>query len=133
MFWGNGLNNWWFGANGSYAWINSNLQIHRFIIDAYASVQNILQFQFVRTSADQVNSAIQYGQGARFSSQGLLVGVPQKHLSDEYYLQYVRVFSRALTGIAYVSHNLPGDGLKATATQPIENWTTVGFVLTASF
>ena len=133
LFWGNGLDNWWFGANGSYAWINSNLQVQRFIIDGYLSAQDILQFQFIRTSADQLNSAIQYGQGARFTAQGLLVGVPKKHLSDEYYFQYVRVFSRAYTGIVYVSHNVPGAGLKAAAPQGLRDWTTIGLVFSASF
>ncbi|MCA3019333.1 MAG: hypothetical protein ING73_05115 [Rhodocyclaceae bacterium] len=133
LFWGNGLNNWWFGANGSYAWINSNLQVQRFIIDAYASARDILQFQYVRTSADELNSAIQYGQGARFGPQGLLVGVPKRELSDECYLQYVRVFSSALTGVIFVSHNTPGAGLKAVAPQGVRNWTTLGFLFSASF
>ena len=35
MFWGNGLENWWFGANGAYSWLNANLRAQRFIVDAY--------------------------------------------------------------------------------------------------
>lgn len=133
MFWGNGLDNWWFGANGAYAWLNANVRARRAIVDAYASAKDIVQFQFVRTSADQLNSAIQYGQGVQFTSSGLLVGVPTAHLSDEYYAQYARVISPALVGIAFVSRNVPGDGLKANAPQGVKTWTTVGVGLTANF
>jgi len=136
MFWGNGLDNYWFGANGSYAWLNSNIRAHRFTVDAYASQQDILQLQFVRTYADQLNSAIQYGQGLRFGGANgstLLVGVPQAHLSDELYVQYVHVFSPKLIALGFASRNFPKDGLKAIAPQGIQAWTTLGLGLTAIF
>lgn len=133
MFWGNGLDNWWFGANGAYSWLNANLRAQRFIVDAYASPQDILQFQYVRASADQLNSAVQFGQGARFTGNQLLVGVPQAELSDEVYLQYARVFNPQLIAIAFVSRSTPGAGLKAIAPQGTEAWTTIGFGLTANF
>ena len=133
LYWGNGLDNWWFGANGAYALINSNVRAQRFIVDAYASQRDILQFQFVRASADQLNSAVQFGQGVRFDGGDLLVGVPTAHLSDEYYLQYARVISPALVAIAYVSRSVPGAGVKAIATQPTRPWTTLGLGLTANF
>jgi hypothetical protein len=133
MFWGNGLDNWWFGANGAYSWLNANLRAQRFIVDAYFSPQDIVQFQFVRASADQLNSAVQYGQGVRFTSNGLLVGVPKAKLSDEIYLQYARVFNPSLVAIAFVARNSPGAGLKATAPQGTQAWTTFGLGLTANF
>ena len=133
MFWGNGLDNWWFGANGAYSWLNANLRAQRFIVDAYLSAQDIVQFQFVRASADQLNSAVQFGQGVRFTSNGLLVGVPQAKLSDEFYLQYARVFNPNLVAIAFVARNAPGAGLKATAPQGTQAWTTFGLGLTANF
>jgi hypothetical protein len=133
MFWGNGLDNWWFGANGAYAWLNSNIRAHRFIVDAYASAQDILQFQFIRASADQLGSAIQYGQGARFDGSPLVVGVPAEALADEYYLQWAHVFTPTLVAVAFVSRSLPGDGLKAVAPQGSSSWTTFGLGLTANF
>lgn len=136
MFWGNGLDNYWFGANGSYAWLNSNIRAHRFTVDAYASQQDILQLQFVRTYADQLNSAIQYGQGLRFGGANgstLLVGVPQAHLSDELYVQYVHVFSPKLIALGFFSRNLPKEGLKGASTQPLVPWNTFGVGLTAIF
>lgn len=133
MYWGNGLDNWWFGANGAYAWLNANIRAQRVIVDAYASARDVLQFQFVRASADQLNSAIQFGQGVVFDGSTLVVGVPEPHLADEFYLQYARVFSPALVAIAFVSHSLPGDGLKAVATGGTKPWTTFGLGLTANF
>lgn len=136
MFWGNGLDNYWFGANGSYAWLNSNIRAHRFTVDAYVSQQDIVQLQFVRTYADQLNSAIQYGQGMRFGGANgstLLVGVPKAHLSDEIYVQYVHVFSPKLIALGFASRNFPKAGLKAIAPQGTEAWTTLGVGLTATF
>lgn len=133
MFWGNGLDNWWFGANGAYAWINANLRARRVIVDLYPSEKDAVQFQFVRAYADQLNSPVQFGQGATFTDGALVVGVPTAHLSDEYYLQYARVFTPSLIGIAFVSHSVPGSGLKAAATQDLKAWNTFGIGLTASF
>ena len=133
MFWGNGLDNWWFGANGAYSWLNANLRAQRFILDAYFSAQDIVQLQYVRASADQLNSAVQFGQGVRFTANGLLVGVPQAKLSDEVYLQYARVFNPSLVAIAFVARNAPGAGLKGTAPQGTQSWTTFGLGLTANF
>lgn len=133
MFWGNGLDNWWFGANGAYSWLNANLRAHRVIVDAYVSPRDVLQFQYVSASVDQLNSAVQFGQGVRFTSNGLLVGVPESELSDEFYLQYARVFGPKLIAIAFVAYSSPGDGLRAIATQGTKSWTTIGLGLTANF
>jgi hypothetical protein len=133
LFWGNGLNNWWFGANGAYSWLNANLRAQRFIVDAYLSAQDIVQFQYVRASVDQLNSAVQFGQGARFTANQLVVGVPEPELSDEIYLQYSHVFNPNLVATAFVSYSIPGDGLKAAAPQDLQAWTTFGVGLTANF
>ncbi len=133
MFWGNGLDNWWFGANGAYSWLNANLRAQRFIVDAYLSAQDIVQLQFVRTSVDQLNSAVQFGQGWRFTANQLVVGVPEYGLSDEIYLQYSRVFNPKLIATVFVARSTPRDGLTAVAPQGTEAWTTIGLGLTANF
>jgi hypothetical protein len=133
LYWGNGLDNWWFGANGAYSWLNANLLAHRFIVDAYLSAQDIVQFQYVHASVDEVNSAVQFGQGAQFQGSQLVVGVPEPELSDEIYLQYSHVFSSKLIATAFISRSSPGDGLKAAATDRTEAWTTIGLGLTANF
>jgi hypothetical protein len=133
MFWGNGLDNWWFGANGAYSWLNANLRAQRFIVDAYLSAQDIVQLQFVRTSVDQLNSAVQFGQGWRFTANQLVVGVPEYGLSDEIYLQYSRVFNPKLVATVFVARSTARDGLTAVAPQGTDAWTTFGLGLTANF
>ena len=133
LFWGNGLDNWWFGANGAYSWLNANLRAQRFIVDAYLSAQDIVQVQYVHASVDQINSAVQFGQGVRFTGSQILVGVPESELSDEIYLQYSHVFNPQLVATAFISRSSPGDGLKAVVPQGTEAWTTIGLGLTANF
>jgi len=135
MFWGNGLDNWWFGANGSYSYLNSNIKYHRLTIDAYVSAKDILKFQYVRADAAQLNSPIQFGQGVRFASGSYspVVGVDSKHLSDEFMLQYVHLFSPKIALSTYVSQSLPGKGLRALATPTSQNWTAFGMGISASF
>jgi len=133
MYWGNGLDNWWFGANGAYSWLNANLRAHRFIVDAFVSPRDIVQLQYVRASVDQLDSAVQFGQGARFTASQIVVGVPESRLSDEYYVQCAHVFSPRLIALGFVSYSSPGDGLKAAAAQGTQTWITVGLGLTANF
>lgn len=133
MYWGNGLDNWWFGANGAYSWLNANLRAQRYIIDLAFSQQDFMQFQYVRASVDQINSAVQFGQGARFTANQLIVGVPESGLSNEFYLQYSHVFTPKLIATAFVSVSVPRDGVRAVAPQGTETWTTVGLGLTANF
>ena len=133
LYWGNGLDNWWFGANGAYSWLNANLRAERFIIDAYLSAQDILQFQYVRAEVDEINSPVQFGQGARFTSNQLLVGVPKSGLSNESYLQYSRIFNPKLIATAFVARSSPRDGLQAIAPKGTDPWITIGVGVTASF
>ena len=133
LYWGNGLDNWWFGANGAYSWLNANLLAHRFIVDAYLSARDIVQFQYVHASVDEVNSPVQFGQGAKFVGGQLVVGVPEPELSDEIYVQYSHVFSPRLIATAFISRSSPGDGLQAAAPENTEAWSTIGLGLTANF
>ena len=92
-----------------------------------------MQFQYVRASVDQLNSAVQFGQGWRFTAGQLVVGVPEYGLSNEFYLQYARVFNPKLIAIVFVSRSSPRSGLEAVAPQGTVAWTTVGLGLTANF
>jgi hypothetical protein len=87
----------------------------------------------VRASVDQLNSAVQFGQGARFTANQLVVGVPEYGLSHEVYLQYARVFNPKLIATAFVSRSSPRGGLDAVAPQGTVAWTTFGVGLTANF
>lgn len=126
MFWGNGLDNWWFGANGSYAFINSNVRFQRFTMDGYLSAQDIFKLQYVRTYAAELNSPIQFGQGVRFSGVSPVVGVASAHLASEWMFQYVHVFKPTLVASAYVSRSTPGEGLRQITGAQSKAWNTLG-------
>lgn len=135
LYWGNGLDNWWFGANGAYAFINSNLKFSRVTLDAYLSAQDIVKLQFVRADAAQLNSPVQFGQAVRFSAGTNVptVGVDHSHLSDEWTVQFVHVFAPSLVASSYLSYSKPGAGFASLAGSASQSWTTFGMGLTYSY
>ena len=135
LYWGNGLDNWWFGANGAYGFLNSNLKFQRVTLDAFLSPQDILKLQFVRADAAQLNSPIQFGQAVRFAAGQAVptVGVDSSHLTDEWTLQAVHVFQPSVVFSAYVTHSRPGAGFRDLAGAQSQSWTTIGMGLTLSY
>jgi hypothetical protein len=133
LFYGNGLNNWWFGANGSYAFLNSNLNFHRLSLQLVASEQDFLTFQNIITSANELNSPIQFGQSARLDLEngGLVVGAPAYHLATEIYGEWTHVFTPAITGTLWGSVAWPGDGISEIA-PGVSNQTWMGAGLIVS-
>lgn len=132
LFYGNGLDNWWFGANGSYAFLNSNLNFHRFSLQLVATEVDFLKFQYVITSANELNSPIQFGQAARIDLEdgGLIVGAPAHHLSDEIYGEWTHVFSPSVAATLWGSLAIPGEGIVQTFPGfGDENWLGAGFIL----
>lgn len=132
LFYGNGLDNWWFGANGSYAFLNSNLNFHRFTLQMVASQQDFLKFQYVITHANELNSPIQFGQAARLDLEngGLVVGAPAYHLADEIYGEWTHVFTPAITATIWGSVASPGAGIKdVSSSDSNDPWLGAGFIL----
>ncbi len=132
LFYGNGLNNWWFGANGSYAFLNSNLNFHRLSLQLAASEQDFLMVQNVITSANELNSPIQFGQGARLDLEegGLVVGAPAHHLATEIYGEWTHVFTPTVTATLWGSLAWPGDGIAEIAPGVSdETWAGAGLVV----
>lgn len=134
LYWGNGLDNWWFGANGAYGFINSNVRFHRLTLDAFASARDIFKFQYVRASAVELESPIQFGQAVRFGPDSLVptVGVSQYHLSDEVMVQYVHVLTASVVVSGYITHSMPGSGLDGLIPGGGKSWTSVGIGISAS-
>lgn len=132
LFYGNGLDNWWFGANGSYAFLNSNLIFHRFTLQMAASQQDFLKFQYVITHANELNSPIQFGQAARLDLEngGLVVGAPAYHLADEIYGEWTHVFTPSITTTIWGSVARPGAGIEDVSDADSNDpWLGAGFIL----
>ena len=133
LYYGNGLDNWWYGANGAYAYINSNIQFNRLTLDLFPTMQDILKFQFVNAQAVQLGSPIQFGQSATFDNGALVVGPQSKGLSNEYMAQYVRLVSKSLALSTYFSFSTPGPAIKQMVPTGAKNWATLGMGASYSY
>lgn len=126
LYYGNGLDNWWFGANGAYAYINSNVQFNRFTLDLFPTQQDIVKLMYVNAQVVQVGSPVQFGQSTTFDNGALVVGPKAKGLSNEYLAQYIRLVSKSLTLMGFTTVNTPGPGIKQLVPTGAKNWITVG-------
>lgn len=137
LFYGNGLDNWWFGANGSYSFLNSNTVHHRVTLQAVLSQQDFVKFQYIHSRADELFSPIQFGQATRpvLTSGGLVLatGVADAHLADEIYGEWAHVFTPNITGALFASAAFPGAGIRKLPGIEDETWLGAGALLTVKY
>jgi hypothetical protein len=116
---------WASGSNGSFSFLNSNVQLHRLQFSVNLSQRDVFSFYYWHLRADQINSPLQFGQAGRVVVIGgepqLVSGVPNSHLSDDFYVENFRIISPNwyLTTGAAVS--IPGRGLRELVDKP-ETW-----------
>lgn len=113
---------WASGSNGSLTFYNSNVQSHRCQLGLQVSPRDTLSFYYWHLLAQQIDSPIQFGQAGRVVAVGgepeLVSGVPNAHLSDDFYLEHFRVLSPnwyLTTGFAV---SIPGQGLRELVDDP---------------
>ena len=137
LFYGNGLDNWWFGANGSYSFLNSNTIHHRVTLQAVLSQQDFVKVQYIHTRADELFSPIQFGQATRpiLADGGLLLlsGVRDAHLADEIYGEWAHVFTANVTGALFASAAWPGAGISNLPGIKDETWLGAGALITVKY
>ena len=114
------------GSNGSLAFYNANVLMHRFRASAVFTPRDIVEAFYSHLRAPQVNSPLQFGQGARLvEADGvpvLAVGVPHPHLSDDLYVQYTRVISPKVFLTAGIAYSHPGRGLRGLSADASDPW-----------
>lgn len=114
------------GSNAALTFYNTNVRSHRLSLNLSLTPQDLLTLSYWRVEAAQLNSPLQFGQGGRIVLVGglpaLVSGVPNQHLSDDLYLEYVRMLSANayLTFGAGVS--FPGEGLVMAAGRRLDTW-----------
>jgi len=118
---------WVTGSNGSFVFINSNVNAHRVTLALTPSLQDIVTLRYAYVSANQLNSPLQYGQATRLTLNNgvpsLVSGVRYPHLSNEYLAEYTRVLSQnAFLTFGY-AYSTPGKGVKDIAAGRVSNWT----------
>jgi len=123
---------WASGSNGSFSFLNSNVQLHRLQFSFSPTQRDTVSFYYWHLLADQINSPLQFGQAGRIAVVGgepqLVSGVPDSHLSDDFYIENFRILSPNwyLTTGAAVS--IPGRGLRELVDDPL-TWYGVLFSL----
>lgn len=114
------------GSNAALTFYNTNVLSHRVSLNLSLSPKDLLTLSYWRVGAVQLNSPLQFGQAGRIVISGgrpvLVSGVPNPHLSDDLYLEYVRM----LSGNAFLTFGLgvsfPGIGLEKAANTSLDTW-----------
>lgn len=126
---------WSSGGNGSLAFYNSNLLVHRLRVDLTLSPRDFVNLNYWNVRAAQANSPIQYGQAARIGVSGnslvLLTGVPDRALTQEFYVEYTRVLTPRWFLTSGLAVAVPDAGLDALVPGGARTW--VGALVNLSF
>ncbi len=113
---------WATGSNGSFSFINSNVQSHKLFLSLAVSERDTLSFHYWHIRADQENSPIQFGQAGRLVVVGgepqLVSGVSNSHLSDDFYVENFRILSPNMFLTTGVAVSIPGAGLRQLINDP---------------
>lgn len=114
---------WASGSNGSFSFLNSNVQLHRLQFSFSPTQRDTVSFYYWHLLADQVNSPLQFGQAGRIAVVGgepeLVSGVPNSHLADDFYVENFRVLSPNWYLTTGVAVSIPGSGLRALIDDPL--------------
>jgi hypothetical protein len=137
LYYGNGLDNWWFGANGAYAFLNSNVRHHRLSLNLTLGERDFFKAQYVTSFTDELNSPIQFGQAARptIRAGGLTIttGVQKWPLASELYGEWTHLWSPAVATGVWASAAVPGRGLTSLPGIEARTWYGAGLLLSARF
>lgn len=113
---------WASGSNGSFSFLNSNVLLHRLSLAVNLSERDIVSIYYWHIRAEEVNSPIQFGQAGRIVNTGgepqLVTGVPNAHLSDDFYLEHFRTLSPNLYITSGLAVSIPGRGLRQLVLDP---------------
>jgi len=117
---------WATGTNGSFVFINSNVNAHRLSLALYLSQQDFLTLRYAHVRANQLHSPVQFGQATRLTFAngipGLIAGVRKAHLADDTMAEYTRVLTKNAFLTLGAAYSLPGAGLKDLAPGRLKGW-----------
>jgi hypothetical protein len=126
LFYDGAPSTWSSGGNGSFAFYNSNLVVHRFRAELILSQRDFVNLNWWKVNAAQANSPVQYGQAARLAivdgTIGLVSGFPRRELSQEIYAEYIRIVTPQMFVTTGVAGAFPGKGVKAVVPDARDWW-----------
>lgn len=127
LFYDGSPNGWATGYNGSFIFINSNVNAHRVTLSMYLTQRDILTLRYAHVRANELNSPVQFGQGTRLTviggSPSLIAGFRNAHLSDDFLVEYTRVLTQNAFLTLGVGYSEPGAGMRDTGPGRIKGWT----------
>jgi hypothetical protein len=108
---------WSSGGNGSFAFYNSNLVVHRARLELMLSPTDFFNAYYWHVGVAETDSPVQYGQAARpvITEDGFAVisGFPKRALTQELYLEHTHIFSDHWFITSGVGLARPEEGLEA--------------------
>jgi hypothetical protein len=139
FYYGNGVDNWLFGSNTSYAFSNANVNFNRVTLGLTASDRDALRFQYIHTRVNELDGGLQLGrqvairQGALGGALRIPGGLRDANLADEIYADWTHTFSPTVSTTLWMSVAFPGAGLRSIPDARTETWFGVGGSLSVSF
>lgn len=117
---------WATGSKSAMVFINSNLRSHHLSLRLTPTPRDMLTFRYAHVRADELLSPLQFGQGTRTDfadgSSAVLAGVTDPHLSDDLFIEYLRIASPRLYLGAGLSVSVPGRGIRSVVPGNTPNW-----------
>lgn len=117
---------WASGGSSSLAFFNANIIAQRVRLELTLSPRDFLSLNYWHVQAAQANSPLQFGQAARVEISGgapvLVSGVPDRELSNEFYVEYVHMFSPHLFLTVGLAGSFPGQGVRDLVPAGAHDW-----------
>lgn len=127
LFYDGSPGGWATGTNGSFVFINSNVNAHRLTLALTPTPRDIVTLRYAHVRANELRSPIQFGQATRLvfpnGVPALIAGVNKAHLSDDLLAEYTRVLSQNAFLTVGIAYSQPGAGLKDLAPGQLKGWT----------
>lgn len=106
---------WSTGSKSSMVFINSNVNAHQIALRITPTERDTLTLRYAYIDANQLRSPVQFGQATRVDltsyAPGLVTGVTNRHLADDFFVEYTRKLSANIYLTAGYSLSFPGAGI----------------------
>jgi len=131
MYYEGSPGNWASGSKSSMVFINTNVRSSELAIAIAPTQRDTLTLRLARLDANELNSPLQFGQATRVERVGarlaVVDGVPHAHLSDDVFLEYMRIINPHTFLTIGSSVSFPGKGIRALTPRRTPDWMD-GFV-----
>lgn len=117
---------WSTGSKSSIMFINSNVAAHQLALKVTPNEQDTYTLRYHHVLANELRSPIQFGQAARVDfADGVptvISGVTDAHLSDDLFLEFMRIMNPNTYLTIGLSVAIPGAGIDAVDTVRTPAW-----------